>query len=63
MKFDPADLDVEGRLKKWAEATALCLSLLEASLRKDFPGLSDDQIRRRVIERLHAFRRVRSEGD
>lgn len=58
MKTNPTDLDVQGRLKKWPEATALSLELLEASLKKDFPDLSEEELRLKVIERLNAVRRL-----
>jgi len=59
MKAVPTDLDLQDRLKKWAEATALSLELLEAAIRKDFPDLSEEELRLKVIERLNTFRRIR----
>jgi hypothetical protein len=58
MKAVLTDLDLQGRLKKWAEATALSLELLEASIKKDFPNLSEEELRLKVIERLNTFRRI-----
>ncbi|HUK57175.1 MAG TPA: hypothetical protein VLY20_11000 [Nitrospiria bacterium] len=59
MKANLTGLDVQNRLKKWAEATALSLELLEASLKKDFPDLSEKELRLKVVERLNTFRRIR----
>ena len=59
MKSDITDLDVKERLEKWAEITALSIRLVEASLQKEFPGLSSEELHIKVIERLHVFRRVR----
>lgn len=59
MKANLTGLDVQNRLKKWAEATALSLELLEASLKKDFPDLSEEELRLKVVERLNTFRRIR----
>jgi hypothetical protein len=61
MKIDLTGLDLQDRLRKWSEVTALSLGLLEASLRKDFPDLSEEELRLKVIERLNTFRRVRDE--
>lgn len=61
MKADLTSLDLQDRLRKWSEVTALSLELLEASLHKDFPELSEEELRFKVIERLHTFRRLRDE--
>jgi len=61
MKADLTGLDLQDRLRKWSEVTALSLELLGASLRKDFPDLSEEELRLKVIERLHTFRRLRDE--
>lgn len=59
MKADLTGIDVQDRLKKWAEVTALTLELLEASIKKKFPDLSEEQLRLKVIERLNTFRQIR----
>jgi len=59
MKANIDVLDVQDRLKKWAEVTALTLDLLEASLKKQFPNLSEEELRRKLIDRLNAFRQIR----
>lgn len=59
MKADLTGSDLQDRLKKWAEATALSLELLEAALKKEFPDLSEEGLRLKVVERLNTFRRVR----
>jgi len=59
MKADLTGIDVQDRLKKWAEVTALTLELLEASIKKEFPDLSEEQLRLKVIERLNTFRQIR----
>jgi hypothetical protein len=53
------DVEGESRLRQWAEVTALSLELLEASIKRDFPSLSEDELRQKLIERLDAFRRLR----
>ena len=59
MKIDSSGIDVHERLQKWAEVTALSLRLLEASIQKEFPDLSPDEIHIKLIERLHASRRLK----
>ena len=59
MKPNFTALEVQDRLKKWAEVTALTLGLLEASFKKDFPDLSEEELHLKVIERLNTFRRIR----
>ena len=59
MKTSLTALEVQERLKKWAEVTALCLGLLEASFKKDFPDLSEEELRLKVVERLNTFRHIR----
>jgi hypothetical protein len=58
MKANLTGVEVQGRLKKWAGVTALCLELLEASLKKGFPYLSEEELRLKVVERLNTFRRI-----
>lgn len=53
------DAEAEARLRQWAEATALSLALLEASIKGDSPSLSEDELRLKLIERLDTFRRLR----
>jgi len=55
----PTDAEVEARLRQWSEATALSLALLEAAIRREHPGLSEAELRDRLIERLDTFRRLR----
>ena len=59
MKIDSSGIDVHKRLQKWAEVTALSLRLLEASIQKEFPGLSPEEIHTKLTERLHASRRLK----
>jgi len=59
MKANIDVLDVQDRLKKWAEVTALTLDLVEASLKKQFPNLSEEELRRNLIDRPNAFRQIR----
>jgi hypothetical protein len=51
--------EVEARLRQWSEVTALSLELLEASIKREHPSLSEDELRQKLIERLDAFRRAR----
>ena len=53
------DTEAEARLRQWAEVTALSLELLEASIKREFPSLSDSELRQKLIERLGTFRRLR----
>jgi hypothetical protein len=63
MDNDFKGLNVQKRLMDWAEVTALSLMLLEASLRREFPSLSEKTLRLKVIERLNTYRNMRfSEG-
>ena len=59
MRTDLTDLDVKERIEKWAEVTALSLRLLEALLLKEFSGLPSEELRLKVIERLHVLRHIR----
>jgi hypothetical protein len=54
--------EVETRLRQWSEVTALSLELLEAAIKQEFPGLSEREIRGKLIERLDEFRRARDES-
>jgi hypothetical protein len=53
------DAEAEARLRQWSEATALSLALLEGAIKREFPSLSEGELRRKLIERLDAFRRLR----
>ena len=53
------DSEVEARLRQWSEVTALSLALLEASIKQELPGLSEGELRDKLIERLHEFKRLR----
>ena len=46
-------------LMAWADVTALSLTLLEASLHMEFPSLSEESLRFKVIERLNTYRNMR----
>ena len=59
MKSSLTESEVRERLIKWSEVTALSLQLIEASVRKDFPDLSVEDVHLKVIERLETFRRGR----
>jgi hypothetical protein len=59
MKTDLSGLNLRERLEKWAEVTALSLRLLEASLQKEFPNLSSQDLHLKVIGRLHAARQAK----
>jgi hypothetical protein len=59
MQMDINAVTVQTRLKAWAEITSLCLILLEASLKKEFPNLPEKKLRLKLIERLNLFRAVR----
>jgi hypothetical protein len=58
----PTGAEVEARRRQWAEATALSLALLEASIKRDSPSLSEDELRLKLIERLDQFRRLKWSG-
>lgn len=58
MKADLTNINAHECLMKWAEVTALSLKLLEVSLQKEFPNLSSDKLRQKLIERLHAPRKA-----
>jgi hypothetical protein len=55
----PTGAEVEARLRQWSEVTALSLALLEASITREFPSLSEDERRHKMLERLETFRRLR----
>jgi hypothetical protein len=55
----PTDAEVEARLRQWAEITALSLKLLEASIKWEFPNLSESEVRDKMVERLDTFRRLK----
>lgn len=59
MKASLTESEVRERLVKWSEVTALSLQLIEASVRKDYPNLTEGDLRSKVIDRLEKFRRVR----
>ncbi|MEO5656642.1 MAG: hypothetical protein ABIO65_13195 [Nitrospiria bacterium] len=52
-------IDAERRLRQWAELTSLSLSLLEGGLRATYPGLSDEAIHAKLIDRLFQARALR----
>jgi len=54
------DAEVEVRLRQWSEVTALSLELLEAAIKREFPFLSQAELRHKLIERLDTFRRLRA---
>ena len=56
MKIALKNLNVQENLMKWAEVTALSIRLIEASLHQEFPTLSSELLRQKLIERLHVFR-------
>jgi len=56
------DADAEARVLQWAEITALSLALLEAAIKRECPSLSEDELRRKLIERLDEFRRLKWSG-
>ncbi|MEW6324618.1 MAG: hypothetical protein AB1515_04460 [Nitrospirota bacterium] len=51
--------EAEARLRQWAELTSLSLALLEAAIKQECPGLSELELRDKLIERLETFRRLR----
>jgi hypothetical protein len=53
------DADAEARVRQWSEITSLSLALLEAAITREFPALSEDELRQKLIERLDTFRRFR----
>jgi len=59
MATDLTGLDLQDCLRKWSEVTALSLGLLEAALQKDFPDLTGEDLRQKVIERLNTHRSLR----
>ena len=50
------------RLSLWAESTAVCLRLLEARLRAEYPQADDVELRRRLLEHLTAVRHTTRGG-
>ena len=59
MKVSINEMDVQERLKKWSQITALSLDLLEASIRRKHPDLSKSDLRQKVIDRLNLFRKAK----
>ena len=59
MRLNITESELRDRLVKWSEVTALSLQLIEASIRKDYPDLSDEDLNLKLIERLETFRRAR----
>ena len=59
VRADLTNFNVQESLKKWAEVTALSLRLLEASLQKEFPELSSQELRVKMIERLNIARQAK----
>lgn len=52
-------IDAERRVKQWAELTSLSLSLMEGGLRATAPGLSDEAIHAKLVDRLREARALR----
>jgi hypothetical protein len=59
MQMNINAVTVQARLREWAEITSLCLILLEASLKKEFPNLSEKKLRLKLIKHLNLFRAAR----